>query len=80
MHVNPSTGFTSYDVEYTGDFLGDFLGETETLRADHFLTLVDVSEEVEFMMPTVAAEAEALLALRNSRQIDSVQDLTNVSI
>jgi len=53
-HVNPSTGFTNYDVAFTGG--------GERLRANHFLTLVDVSEEVEYMMPTVAAEAEALLA------------------
>ena len=52
-HVNPSTGYTSYDVKFTGD--------AESMRADHFLTLVDVTEEVEYMMPTVRAEAEALL-------------------
>ena len=52
-HVNPSTGYTSYDVKFTGD--------AESMRADHFLTLVDVTEEVEYMMPMVRAEAEALL-------------------
>lgn len=52
-HVNSSTGYTSYDVKFTGD--------AESMRADHFLTLVDVTEEVEYMMPTVRAEAEALL-------------------
>jgi len=53
-HVDPATGFASYHVTFTGD--------ADKLREDHFLALVDVTEEVEYMMPRVAAKADALLA------------------
>ncbi len=47
-------GFESYEV--------DFMGDVNRLREDHFLTLVDVSEEVELLMPDVRAAVREFVA------------------
>ncbi len=51
--THPATGYTSYDITFTGD--------ADELRADHFLTRVNVEEEVAMIEAQIDQEMALLL-------------------